>query len=190
LAFALCVLTFCSSCATPKKVKSGYNFNHVKRVALGTFQGAQGGGPVGQEFVRQLLDAGFIVTAQAQNADVVLSGTVTDFRPADKMLVFLGTATFPGPGGKSVEVTNPIVSGMAQTADATALALPKTQMVTESASVGVSAQLNDAQTKELVWSNAYSYEGLNMPSAIQTVARSLVRSIRRQIPGAAVAEHP
>jgi hypothetical protein len=189
--FTLLTTLLLTSCATQrpaqKPVKSGYNFSQIKRMALGRFEG-QGGDAVGHEFVRQLVAAGFAVTDQQQNAEVVLSGTVTDYRPSDKMLVFIGTAKFPGAKDQPIEVTNPIVNSAAPT-DISALGLPKIQVVAVSAGVAVDARLVDVKTGETVWANSDSYEGLTMPSAIQTMTTALVRSIRRVIPTGTSAVH-
>lgn len=176
------MLSGCATTAGPVK-KATYDFGRVKRVALGTFTGL-GGTEVGREFVKQLLASGFVVTDKPQTADAVLSGTVTDYRALNQMLVFLGTATFPGPKDAPIEIVNPIVSGEAQTSEATALTLPKTQMMMTTASVGVNAQLNDVKTGDLIWANSYSYEGLNMPSAIHIVAGTLASAIHRLVLGA------
>jgi hypothetical protein len=182
--FAL-LLTACAP--APKPVKSGYNYNHVKRIALDTFAG-QGGDAVSHEFVRQLVAAGFAVTDQKQNAEVALSAPVTDYRPSNKMLVFIGAAQFPGAKDQPVDVTNPIVNSAAPT-DVSALSLPKIQVVAVSASVGVEARLVDVQTGETVWTNSDSYEALSMPGAVQTLTTALVRSIRSLIPAAKPAVH-
>ena len=175
-----------TSCATaPKQVKSEYNFNQVKRVALGTFEG-QGGDAVGHEFVRQLVAAGFTVTDQKENAEVVLSGIVNDYQPSAKMLVFIGAAKFPGAKDQPVDVTNPIVNGSAPT-DVSALELPKIQMVAASARVGVDARLTDVKTGESVWTASDSYESLTMTGALQSMTGAMVRSLRRLIPAAAPA---
>jgi hypothetical protein len=187
-ALALSLSIGLSACAT-SKAKTGYHFTPQTRVLVSAFDG-DGGTSVTQEFIRQLLAAGFTVTDKAQSADVVLSGSVTDYHASDKMLIFLGAAVFPGPKGQSLDVDNPIISGHSSTSDTTALTLPKTQLVVASASIGLSATVKDLKTGDLLWANSYSYEGLTMESTIQIVVNTLVRSIRRLVVAApAVAGH-
>ncbi len=166
-------------------VKQGYDFSKIRRVAIQNF-GGSGGEPIKNEFVRQLVGSSLSISEQRKGADVVLMGAVTDYKPGDKLMVFVGESRSLTPSGQTVVVTNPVVtlSGTQVTPQGAALGLPDTQILSVSASVGVIARLVDAQTGDVVWSDTYSYEGLDIQSAMQAVVSSLVKSISRVVPAA------
>lgn|GEM_PF-2203551 len=177
----ICLLFLLVSCAQQKPVKAEYNSNQVKRVAVGSFEG-QGGTAVAHEFVKQLLNAGFVVTEQTAAADAVLTGVVNDYRPSDNLLIFIGTATFPAPNAQSVEVINPIIGSASPTTAVAALGLPKVQMVSVCAGLEVSAKLSAIKTGTLLWANSASYESLTLPAAAQVVTQELTQNLRKKIP--------
>jgi len=166
-------------------VKPDYDFSKVHRVSVQGF-GGQGSDAVTNEFVRQLVGTTLDVSERRQDADVILTGAVTDYRPGDKMMVFLGETNTTTPGGQTVIVNNPVVSisGTQVTSQGSAMGLPNTQVLSVSASVGVIARLVDGKTGDVVWSDVYSYEGMDIQSAMQAVVGSLVKSLARVIPAA------
>lgn len=172
-------------CANRMSVKADYDFSKVRRMAVPEFSGP-GGDAVANEFVRQLVATRLEVTERREGADLVLSGAVTEFKPGDKLMVFLGDTTTVSPGGQTVVVTNPVVSlsGTQVTTQGAAMGLPNTQVVSVSASVGIIAKLLDAGTGEAVWSDSYTYEGLDIQSALDAVVGAMVRSMGRVIPAA------
>jgi len=180
---SLSVVLGMMGCATKMTVKPGYDFSAIQRISMGPFQG-QGGSAISNEFIRQLVGTRVSITEQVSGADVVLSGSVTEYKPGNKLLVFLGESTVPGANGQTVVVTNPVVSlsGSGITPEGAAMGLRNTQVVSVSATVGVIAQLKDAKTGDVVWADSYSYEGLDTASATESVISSLVKSLRKVIP--------
>jgi len=166
-------------------VKQGYDFSKIHRVAIQNFEGT-GGDAVKNEFVRELVGSSLNITEHRKGADVVLMGAVTEYKPGDKLMVFLGDSNTVTPSGQAVVVTNPVVtlSGTQVTPQGTAMGVPNTQILSVSASVGVIARLVDAQTGDIVWSDTYSYEGLDIQSAMQAVISSLTKSLSRVVPAA------
>lgn len=166
-------------------VKAGYDFSKVNRVAVQPF-GGSGGEAVTSEFVRQLVGTRLSVSDRKKGADVVLTGSVTDYRPGDKMMVFLGDTSTTNPNGQTVVVTNPVVSlsGTQVTSQGAAMGVPNSQVLSVSASVGIIARLIDSKTGDVVWSDVYSYEGMDVQSAMQAVVGSLVRSLAKVVPAA------
>jgi hypothetical protein len=125
----------------------------VRKIAVGAFEG-NGGPVVNNEFIRQLVGAGRIVTDQPAAADAVLSGRVDEFQPSHKLLVTLGKEP-SDPAAKPV------------------------QIVMASAVVGVSARLKDNRTGKVIWTDAYQYESVNVADATQAVIATLVKSLRK-----------
>ena len=173
-----------TGCATPapKPVKEGYNFNHVRRIAIGAFDG-NGANVVSQEFVRQLLATGLTITDQPKTADATLTATIVDYKSAAKSLVYLGVATIPGQNGQSTTMTNPMTStptgdGMSETSN---ISWPKTQVVAVNAEVGVIARLIDVRTGAAVWTRSYSYEALDIQVAVRVVAESLCQQLSQTL---------
>ena len=166
-------------------VKPGYDFSKVKRISVQPF-GGSGGDAMSNELVRQLVGTSLNVSEKKQGADALLVGAVTEFKPGDKLMVFLGDTPTTNSAGQTVVVTNPVVtlSGTQVTPQGSAMGLPNTQVVSVSASVGVIARLVDAKTNDVVWSDTYSYEGLDIQSAMQAVISSLVKSLGRVVPAA------
>ena len=50
------------------------------------------------------------------------------------------------------------------------------------ATVGIQARLTDRSTHQIVWADSYSYEGLDLPTALGAVVGTLTRSLRRAFP--------
>lgn len=170
-------------CAAKKaNIKAGYNFAGIHRLAMGAGSGA-GHEAVATEFVRQLVTSGLTITEQSKAADAVLVITVVDYKPDDKTLIFLGKVQSANGAESTVTLINPVVSMAGRQAmPETALAgWPKMQMVSGSASLGVIAQLKDAHTGQVVWTDSYSYEGLDMASAARLVVERLATELKRVI---------
>jgi hypothetical protein len=166
-------------------VKPGYNFAKIQRISVHPFEGP-GGPAVTDEFVRQLVGTSLEVTDQKHSGDVILTGSVTDYKPTTKLMVFLGNTSVLTPGGQAVVVSNPVVSvgGSQVTPEGPALGLPNTQVVSVSATVGVIARLVDSSTGNIVWSDTYTYEGLDTTSALDAVIGSLLKSLGHFVPRA------
>lgn len=180
----LSALCFLSACVSPRMtVKQGYDFSKIKKVSVAAFAGP-GGDAVSDEFVRHLVGSGLEITDAKHAGDVVLNGSVTEYRPSDKLMVFLGDTSLMGPNGQTVVLNNPIVSlsGTQVTSQGPAMGVPNTQVVSVSATVGVIARLVDTATGNVVWADSMSYEGLDIQSALQGTIGSLVRSLGRVIP--------
>jgi len=187
--FVLAVsLTACVPATTAKAVKKGYDFAAVKRASVAPFQG-NGGAAVANEFIRQLVGTGLSVTEQASAADVVISGRVTEYRPNNKILVFLGESSTPGANGPSVVMTNPMISISegSVSVEGAAMARRGTQMVTVNSTVGVIVQMKDAKTGDIVWADSFGYEGLDMNSATRSTVERLIQTLQRVLPRAAAA---
>jgi hypothetical protein len=186
LAFCTLLPAFCflSGCASSRMtVKPGYDFSKIKKISVGSFVGP-GGSAVSDEFVRLLIGSGISIVDAKHTGDVTLSGSVTEYRPGDKLMVFLGDTSVAGANGQTVVMNNPIInlSGSQVSPLGPAMGVPNTQVVSVSATVGVIARLVDTPTGSVVWADSLSYEGLDIQSALQGTVGSLVRSLSRVLP--------
>lgn len=172
-----------SGCAPTATIKPGYDFSRIRSLSVAKFEG-EGGPAVSNELLRELVGSRLEVSDRSKGADATLSGAVTEYKPSQKLLVFLGNTHTVSPNGQTIVVSNPVVSlsGTQVTSQGPAFGLDNTQVITVSASVGVIARLVDVRTGSVVWSDEYSYEGLDVQGALQAVAGSLVRSLQRALP--------
>jgi hypothetical protein len=187
------ILLFLSGCVTkpvvvqaptPPKPK-------IRRIAVAPIKG-NAGPQISNELVRQLVAAGVHVSEKAESADAVLTASIIDYRPASKTLVFLGEMSSVTPGGQAQTISNPVVSFTNSQAltEGPALSLKNTQIVSVSATVGVSARLVESSTGNPVWADESTYEALDVAGALQAVASNLTKSLERAVPGLTAARNP
>ncbi|MBI3292125.1 MAG: hypothetical protein HYZ73_04865 [Elusimicrobia bacterium] len=188
-------------CAPTASVKPGYDFSAVRRVAVLAFEG-EGGATVADEWVRQLLRVGVEVVERRQleallreqaitpedapdtlqragqllGVDTLITGTVSEFVPAQRLLVFLGKQSSSG----SVVVTHPVVplSGSNARTTGSVFGLKDSEVVSVSATVGASARMVDVKTGGVVWASNASYEGVDIQSATETVVLTFLNTLR------------
>ena len=150
-------------------VNPAFDFSKVHRISVASFDGP--GGPAAtDEFVKELLETGMEVTDAKHPGDVVLKGSVTEYKPTMQLMVFLGN-------------DYPVITSASQvTPEAAALGAHRPQVASVIATVGIQAHLADASTQNIVWADSYSYEGLDLSTALGAVVRSLTRSLKRAVP--------
>jgi len=166
-AYCLLVLNGCA----PRQVivNPAFDFAKVRRISVAPFDGP--GGPAAtDEFVNELVQTGMEVTDAKHPGDVILQGSVTEYKPTMQLMVFLGN-------------DYPVVTPASQvTPEAAALGAHRAQVAAVIATVGVQARLSDASTHNIVWADSYSYEGLDLPTALGAVVGSLTRSLKHVVP--------
>ena len=129
-----------------------------------------GGAAATDEFVKQLVGTGLEVTDSHHPGDVVLKGSVIDYKSNNQLMVFLGG-------------NNPILTPSTQaTPESAMLGVHKTQVASVMATVGIQARLLDTSTHNIVWAGSYSYEGLDLPTALTRVVGALKQSMERALP--------
>ncbi|MCL2335716.1 MAG: hypothetical protein FWC57_06600 [Endomicrobia bacterium] len=186
-AAAVCV--FLCSCATPGAVvKDGYDFSAVRTVRAGVFTSDRdynnSGDAVQTAFMRRLLANGFNVVADPNApADAVIEGSVTIWQPDQRFLVNTAGGGAAGVRRGRVIYGQPSV---VQISGSNAYDLgpafgmgPGNRIVASNATVGISAFMTDAQTGKVVWSFSYTYEGIDLASALDGAVRFIVRTIPR-----------
>ncbi len=145
-----------------------YDFSKVRRISVQPLDGP-GGAAATDEFVKQLVGTGLEVTDSRHPGDVILKGSVIDYKSNNQLMVFLGG-------------DNPIVTPSSQaTPEAAAIGAHKAQVASVMAIVAIQARLLDASTHNIVWADSYSYEGLDLPSALGAVVGSLKQSLGRSL---------
>src|ERR1051325_11900781 len=162
------ILSFMAGCAAPKTavpLMSG-DLSNVRKISVGAFEGP-GGGEVMNAFVKNLVHTNLQVTDAHHAGQVILKGSVTDFKPSNQYIVFLGPTTLMTARGQSVNVTDPIVSpGSYQaTLEGKPVGITNPQVVSVTALFGVMVQLTDPVSGRALWANSTAYEGLDLESA-------------------------
>jgi cytochrome c biogenesis protein ResB len=182
------VLLILVGCA-PTRVayKTEYDFSRIRSVGVVSFTSEKAGVGtiVRDEFVRQLVSRGIEVKMfekleEIKEVDVALTGTVTQYLPDRKYLVYLGPET----AEQTIYVSQPIEVGSANVYGwGGAFGVEgESQILLTNATVGVSAQIVDLATGEVVWANSYSYEGLDIQSTTERVVSYLLRSLEKVWP--------
>jgi hypothetical protein len=167
----------------PVVVKTeAFDFANVHRVCVVPFHGP-GGDLVTNEFVRQLVASGLTVSKTSEHVDAILSGTVTDYRPNNKVLIFVGKVKIPA-HEETVEISNPVVSpgGPDENTQSLAFGTQLPQLVGSFGSINVTAVLSSPITQKPVWANDASYEALEATGAVQPAVHTLVLLLQKAIP--------
>ncbi len=195
---ALFLTIFYSACIpSDVAIKQDYNFNVIRTVGVSEFSSANtntSSGKIVQEaFARYLLSKGIdvkiinsqrgdeLVSARVSKVDVLITGTVTQYSPDQKYLVYLGEDNKDTSSQKVVvsiptitEVSGANVYGWGRAYGVQG----QSELILTSASVGVSATMIDTITGTVIWSNSYAYEGLDVNSALEGLVRFMFRSLK------------
>jgi TolB-like protein len=164
----------------PSGVAPAFDFSKVRRISVAPFEG-QGGQAVSDEFVRELVGKGRVVTDVHHPGDVILKGLVTDYKANSALMVFLGNTSLVTPAGRTVTVDDPVLSLSASrvSPEGTVIANPGGQIAAVSARVEVTAHLFAASSGNLLWTGNFSYEALDIPHALEAVVASLTEALER-----------
>ncbi|OQA91155.1 MAG: hypothetical protein BWY26_01145 [Elusimicrobia bacterium ADurb.Bin231] len=182
LFFGVIISLLMAGCSASRVVvKKNFNFSSIKKVAVLKFSGS-GGEAVSNEIIRQLLGAGigvvdrtdslFIQDLKSLDVDAVISGSVVEFNPSSKLLVFKDKGNLI-----LTDRTVPI-SGTTVLPSVNAFGLEDANVFSVSASVSVSAKMLHAHSGEVVWSDSRSYEGLDINTAIEIVVNAFRKSLK------------
>lgn len=168
-------------CVTPRGVfKAGYDFSAIKTIRIDTLTSVanqpNSGAVAADEFMRQMLSRGYSVKMGSGAADVILTGNVTEYQPNRRYLV----QTNQGRGShRNAVAQQPIELGGSSAYNlGTAFGMDQNnKIIVSNATVGVSAYLKDAHTGEILWSDSYTYEGLDLDTALEGTVRYLLNSL-------------
>jgi hypothetical protein len=154
----------------------------LRRIYVNAFEGDTGS-TITKEMEHALLANGVTVVDRPQKADAVLLGTVVEYNPDKKLMVYLGNANSVGSNGQSQAVTNPVVTSNATQVTAQGLIQSQENMQIASgiASVVLSLRLQQSPHGGIVWVDEYSYESLDIQRALRVVAGTLAQSLQRAL---------
>lgn len=179
IAVLLAIAFITASCAAPRAaIKAGYDFNKIRTIQIGEFTASanqpNSGSVVSGEFMRQFLSKGYAVkTSAASDVDAVLEGNVSEYIPNNRYLVQKSKNN-----PKGAHISRPIeISGSNVYNLGSAFGLENSQIIVSNATVGISAYLKDPKSGEVVWSNSYTYEGLDLNTALEGCVRYILRSL-------------
>jgi hypothetical protein len=165
-------------------VKPGFEIKTIRTVALGQFTGTgqyQGSGDtVRDEFARQLLKSGFVVKRAGENADAVLSATVTQYSPERRFLFYTPQSQSQAQQQTQINLVQPLEIGGSNVyslGSAMGVNSDESKILVSNASAGVSASLIDPAKGEILWSDSFSYEGFDIQWAVESVVNRLVKSL-------------
>lgn len=176
--FLITLTVFVISCATTRVTyKVDYDFSRIKKIYVEEFKSppkfGNAGNAVRDSFIMEFMRNGYIVTENPGDADVIVSGGVITFSPEKRYLIIFAKDR------EKVVIQQPIEIGSSNIysfGSAFGLKEPN-QIIVSNAMVGVSAIMKDAKTDEVVWSNSFTYEGLELSMVLDAVTKYLVKSI-------------
>lgn len=176
---ALSLSGMASACLAPTAVtKPGVDFSRIRNLVV-LEQEREDQRIVTDEFARQLMHRGYSVKiARADDpqakADAWLQVSVAQFKPDRKFLVQLNKDDKGNP--RDVLVVNPVteISGSG-VYPAKAFGLEDAQVLVSNSTVSLSARLLDGVTREVIWSDAVTYEGLDLDAAVQGSVASMLK---------------
>ena len=165
-AFQICL----TACVTEQvKVPTAFDFSKVRRISIEPFDG-QGAEAATDEFVKDLVQTGIEVTDARHPGDLILKGTVVEYKANNQLTVFLGDG-------------NPVVSPSTQALpEGAAVGAHKSPIATVIASVSIQARLLDPSRRRVLWADNATYEGLDLSAAMGPAVSSLVRSMGHVLP--------
>ncbi|PKN01988.1 MAG: hypothetical protein CVU77_03375 [Elusimicrobia bacterium HGW-Elusimicrobia-1] len=168
-----------AGCATPRaNYKAGYDFSSVRKVYIEEFRSVavfeNSGSVVRDAFISEFLRAGYAVTDDISSANAIVGGSVRTYNPEKRYLIMLQK-----PGEQRIVAQNLTeIPGSNLYSFGSAFGLKEdNQIIVSNAVVGISAQMRDASTREIVWSNDYTYEGLDLSTALNGLVRYLVKTV-------------
>jgi len=172
-------IVFCLiSCAPRVAIKKGFDFTKIKTIGIGEITPEGPGSEiVKDEFTREFILMGYNVKRSIKDVDIILSGAITEYSPSKKYLMFIGDNGTTAQ--TQVIVTQPVmeISGSNVYSLGTAFGLgTKGQIVVSNATAGVTVRLIDPIQNEVVWTYSYSYEGLDIQTAVSSVVSYIVKT--------------
>lgn len=181
--YLLLLILFLSNCAAPRfALRRGYDISKVKSISIGQFlpykEYPTSADMVRNEFARQLLKHGYVVKFDTNNVDIILTGTVIQFSPSRRYLLYLGEETTAQDKTVVITQTAMEISGTNIYSIGSAFGLGgRGQILVSNATIGVTAKLVDSVTKELIWTDSFVYEALDIQTATEAVVNYLLRPL-------------
>ena len=182
VAFFMLIMNL-SGCSTVPTggIKAGFDFSSIKTIGIGPFAPSNSdqssGEVVSAEFAKQFLQKGYNVKYSRENVDVVLEGNIIEYRPSKKFLFTTPESDNPNQVTLNQQQIVELSGSNAYSLGSAFGVNDNSKIVVSNATLGISARLVIPATNEVVWTNSYTYEGLDINSAIETTVEYLIRSI-------------
>ena len=184
--FLLLTLFVFTGCVSSNAVyKQDYDFSKIKNVYVESTSYSAQTQAIGDSIIKQLMSKGFNLKTSSNDADIIVSYSITEYQPGKKYLIHKEDP-FPQPPhpagmhghGNSVVVYNdPVeISGSSVYDLGTAFGVDNATVIASNATVGVSLTIKDVATKDIIWTNSYTYEGLDLTSAVDGVIRYILKA--------------
>ena len=164
--------------------KQDYDFSKIKNVYVESSSHSSQTQAIGDSIVKQLMSKGFNLKSSSADADIIVNYSITEYQPSKKYLIHKDEP-YPyhepmhGPRHtNSVVVYNdPVeISGSSVYDLGTAFGVDNASVIASNATVGVSITIKDEKTNDIIWTNSYTYEGLDVTSAVDGVVRYILKS--------------
>lgn len=176
LFFSLFFLLFAAGCASGPVYKQDYDFSKVKSAYIESSQGTNNA--IVNAVIKQLMIKGFNVkTTESSNTDITVNCVITEYQPSKKYLVRKPPEE-RALSARDIVIynTDPIEIGGSSVYDLGSAFGIDANIIASNATIGVSLYIKDSKTGDVVWTNSYTYEGLDMTSAIDGVVRYILKS--------------
>jgi len=184
LQYLILLLLFIFSCTPRVAIKPGFDFTQVKSVGIGDFISYgnfnNSAELVKDEFTRQLIKMGYNVKRGKEGMDYIFEGTVTEFSPTKRYLFYFGDKDKQQQiiiGTLGLEISGSNVYSLGS-----AFGLKDSEILVSNATCGLTARLVDTKTGEIIWTNSFSYEALDIQYAVEGVVSYLLRSLVKPYP--------
>ncbi len=196
--FLLIISFFIVSCAATGAVyKQDYNFSNVKNVYVEDSSYSQQTQAIRDSIVKQLMSKGYNLKSTSGEADIIVSYSITEYQPGKKYLIRnndfdnINHGNHPPPPNSSnsnsphhhnnvnvnVYNTESLEIGGSSVYDlGPAFGVRDSRIIASNATVGVSLTMRDVSTNDIIWTNSYTYEGMDLMSAVNGVVRYILKS--------------
>ena len=191
--FLLIVSFFMVSCVSTGAVyKQDYDFANIKNVYVEDSAYSSQTQSIRDSIIKQLMSKGYNLKSSSSDADVIVSYGITEYSPSKKYLVRNNDFNNPPPphGGDihpphhhgndvniNINTNEPLeISGSSVYDLGTAFGVRDSRIIASNATVGVSLTMKDVATDDIIWTNSYTYEGMDLMSAVNGVIRYILKS--------------
>ena len=185
--YVLLLIAFCFfGCASSNAVyKQDYDFSKIKNVYVENGSYSTQTQAIRDSIIKQLMSKGFNLKSSSADADIIVNYSITEYQPSKKYLVHKDEP-YPyhepvpyGPRHSNTIVVHndPVeISGSSVYDLGTAFGVDNATVIASNATVGVSITIKDVSTKDIIWTNSYTYEGLDLTSAVDGVIRYILKA--------------
>lgn len=175
------IIMFClMSCASVAPVyKQDYDFSKIKTFYVESFGDSNVAATVRNAVIKQLMLKGFGVrSASGDDVDMVIAGTVSQYQPSKTYLV----RDHQNTPNAIIYNDNPFeISGSSIYDSGTAFGMGDAKLYSTTATLGLSISMKDPKTREIVWTNSYTYEGFDADSSIEGAVKNVLKLFPPQL---------